>query len=70
MSPGDTVSDDKENDEVDADHDAREGRPSVGQDAVIHDGVPVLSSQHLKTPKHMLQTKPETPSNEILLLMN
>ena len=48
----DTVSADEEDDEVDADHDAREGRPSVGNDAVIHDRVPIFSCQDLETGKH------------------
>lgn len=39
----DTVSTDKEDDEVDGNQDAGKDRPSVGHDAVIHDGGPLLT---------------------------
>lgn len=43
----DTVSTDEEDDEVEADQDARHGRPPMSQYAVIHDSIPVLTSQNL-----------------------
>lgn len=39
----DTVSTDKKNNEVDGDQDSRKVWASVGHDAVIHDGGPVLT---------------------------
>ena len=44
----DTVSADEEDDEVDADQHAREGRATVRHDAVVHHQVPVLSRQDLE----------------------
>lgn len=38
----DTVSTDKEDDKVDSDQDARKDGPSIGHNAIIHDGGPVL----------------------------
>ncbi len=43
----DTVSADEEDDEVDADQHAGEGRSTVRHDTIIHHGVPVLSCQDL-----------------------
>lgn len=43
MYEKDTVPTDVEDDEVDADQDAREGGTSMGHNAVVHDGGPVLS---------------------------
>lgn len=39
----DTVSTDKEDDEVDGDQDARDNWPSMGHNAIVHDGGPFLS---------------------------
>lgn len=44
----DTVPTDKEDDKVDGDQDARKDRPSVGHNAIVHDGGPVLSCQDLR----------------------
>lgn len=43
----DTVSTDKEDDEVDAHHHVGEDRPPVRHDAVVHHGVPVFPRQDL-----------------------
>lgn len=43
----DTVPTDEEDDEVDADQHAREGRPAIRHDAIVHHRVPVLSCQDL-----------------------
>lgn len=39
----DTISTDKEDDEIDGDQDARDDRPSIGHNAIIHDVGPFLS---------------------------
>lgn len=44
----DTVTTDKEDDEVHANHHVREDRPAIRHDAVIHHGVPVLSGENLQ----------------------
>lgn len=44
----DTVSTDKENNEVDGDQDAGNDRPSIGHDSIVHDGCPVLSCEDLR----------------------
>lgn len=44
----DTVATDKEYDKVDGDQDARKDWPSVGHNAIVHDGGPVLSCQDLR----------------------
>lgn len=44
----DTISTDKKDDEVDADQDTRHAGSFMSHDAVIHHGVPVLTSQNLK----------------------
>lgn len=44
----DTVTADKEDDKVDAHHHVGEDRPSIRHDAVVHHGVPVLSSENLR----------------------
>jgi len=54
----DTVSTDVEDDEIDADQNAWEGRASIGQDAVVHDGVPAFSCQHLAHIDRRLQVPP------------
>lgn len=43
----DTVSTDKEDNEVDADENTRHARSSVSHDAIVHDSVPVLTRQDL-----------------------
>lgn len=43
MNMKDTVSTDKEDNEVDGDKDAREHRPSIGHNAIVHDVGPLLS---------------------------
>lgn len=44
----DTVSTDKEDDEVDGNQDAWKHRPSIGHDPIIHDVSPLLSCQDLQ----------------------
>lgn len=44
----DTIAADKEDDEVDADEDAGHGGSSVSHDAIVHDGIPVLTCQNLR----------------------
>lgn len=39
----DTVSTDEEDNEVDGDKDARDDRPPMGHNAIIHDAGPLLS---------------------------
>lgn len=50
----DTVPTDEEDDEVDADQHAGEGRPTIRHDAVVHHRVPVLSCQDLWRDKWVL----------------
>lgn len=45
----DTVSTDKEDDEVEAHNHPAGWRTSVGHDSIVHDGVPVFSRQDLKS---------------------
>lgn len=44
----DTVSTNKEDNEVDGDKDARDDRPSMGHDAIVHDVGPLLPCQDLR----------------------
>lgn len=43
MKVKDTVSTNKEDNEVDGDKDAREDRPSIGHNPIVHDVGPLLS---------------------------
>ena len=45
---GDTVAADEQDDEIDADEHPWIGRAAVGQDPVVHHGIPVLTCQHLE----------------------
>lgn len=47
----DTVTTNKEDDKVNADHHVGKDGPSIGHDAIIHHGVPVLSSEDLQSGK-------------------
>lgn len=51
----DTVSTDKQDDEVDRNQDARDDRPAVGHNAVVHDVGPLLSCEDLTEVKKQKQ---------------
>lgn len=44
----DTVSTHKEDDKEDGDQDARKFRPSIGHNAIVHNGGPVFSCKDLR----------------------
>jgi len=48
FSEKDTVTTDKEDDKVNANHHVREDGPSICHDAIVHNSVPVLSSEDLQ----------------------
>ena len=60
----DTVSADEEDDKVNADNHPREHRPAVCHDAVVHDHVPVLSSQDLPDTRGQCTTTDQYPTTD------
>jgi len=63
----DTVTTDKEDDEVNADHHVGEDRPPVGHNAVVHHSVPVLSSEDLQKKRDRADTQGERSVIDTLL---
>lgn len=55
----DTVATDKEDDKINAHHHVGEDGPSVSHNAIVHDGIPVLSCQNLGKTNHV-KTKTKT----------